>query len=89
MRPIITLISEIPKAHPKPIFLFLPRQPTPYANATAITIKRVCPYFTLFVYFEFCRKYSERFGLGQVCLLHKPCGGMIFPNNDICLQEKN
>lgn len=40
MRPIITLISEIPKAHPKPIFLFLPRQPTPYANATAITIKK-------------------------------------------------
>ena len=40
MRPIITLISEIPKAHPKPIFLFLPRQPTQYANVTAITIKK-------------------------------------------------
>ena len=39
--------------------------------------------------FEFCRKYSERFGLGQVFLLHKPCGGMIFPNNDICLLEMN
>lgn len=39
MRPITTLISEIAKAHPKPIFLFLPRQPTPNANATAITKK--------------------------------------------------
>ena len=40
MRPITTLMSEIPKAHPKPIFLFLPRQPTPNANATAITKKK-------------------------------------------------
>lgn len=89
MRPIITLISEIPKAHPKPIFLFLPRQPTPYANATAITIKKSVHILLYLFIFEFCRKYSDRFGLGQVCLLHKPCGGMIFPNNDICLQEKN
>ena len=40
MRPITTLISEIPKAHPKPIFLFLPRQPTPNANTAAITKKK-------------------------------------------------
>ena len=48
MRPITTLISEIPKAHPKPIFLFLPRQPTPNANAAAITKKKSLSIFLLF-----------------------------------------
>lgn len=50
MRPIITLISEIPKAHPKPIFLFLPRQPAPYANATAITIKKESVHILLYLF---------------------------------------
>lgn len=39
MSPITTLINEIPKAHPKPILRLRPRQPTPYAKATAITKK--------------------------------------------------
>lgn len=40
IKPTIALISDRPKAMPKPIFLFLPKQPMPNAIATAITKKK-------------------------------------------------
>lgn len=87
MRPITTLMSEIPKAHPKPIFLFLPRQPTPNANATAITKKRVFPY-SYYFYCYFGCKNNKWCWMLQMFRLHKACGGNFFPSLYICLQKR-